>query len=279
MERERLQQEKAERHRVWNMETNQPPDVQPAGKVRLMSDMKYSINRQEEKPSSVPFPLSDFSQPLHVETDRQIYTSSGGLSPMVQPSSPRKTVPIQPLAKNKPAYASGQYSSLPREYSPPEKLEPNLHTGHDKRVIDSVEMSRSKSENWMDVNREPVQTKDYSLQIYASDAGVVSKSTPAIAKKPLLLKKEPVSSGMQYGGPPGNYENVYRGENSDSQQRNRKNGQKDDELRRYSYAPEATSVAAAREEAMRVSRRPRSSHDDSSPVSFVPLMCISYQHA
>ncbi len=35
-----------------------------------MSDLKYSVNSKEEVPSSVPFPISDFSKPLHVDTER-----------------------------------------------------------------------------------------------------------------------------------------------------------------------------------------------------------------
>ena len=212
------------------------------------------MNSQEEKPSSVPFPLSDFSQPLHVETDRQTCAVSEGPSPGL-----RKTPPNQ-SANSEPG-GGGQYSSYLREHSPPEKLEPNTQSGYDRRVNDNIGMSKSKSDNWIDAYKEPTQANH---QRYGSDTETSNKPGPAIAKKPLLLKKEPLSS--QYGGPAGNYENVYRGDTSDVQQRNRRNLQQDDELRRYSYAPEASSVAAAREEAMRVSRRPKSSHDDSSPV-------------
>ena len=262
MERERLQQEKAERHRMWNMESSAQ---QQTSKVRELSDVRYGINSQEEKSSNVPFPMSDYTQPLHVETDRQTYAVSGEPSPSL-----RKIPPSQPSAKSEPTYSGSdsQYSSYPREHSPPEKLEPNTQSGYDRRVRDNIGMSKSKSDNWMDAYRDPAQPNH---QRYASDTG---KPGPAVAKKPLLLKKEPLSS--QYGGPPGNYENVYRSDISDIQKRNIRNLQQDEELRRYSYAPEATSVATAREEAMRVSRRPKSSHDDSSPVSFFLWICSFY---
>ena len=247
LERERLQQEKAERHRMWNMDESVQ---QSSNRVRELSDLKYDMNSQEDSPPDSHFPHSEYSQPLHVETDRQVYAVSGA------PNQLRKTAPVQSLAKSEPVH--NQYGTHPREHSPPEKLEPNYGLKADK----SIGMAKSKSENWMDVYREQVPSHH---QRYASDTGLAAKPAPAIAKKPLLLKKEPVSA--QYTGPSSNYENVYRGDFSDVHLRNRKNVQQDDELRRHSYAPEASSVATARDEAMRVSRRPKSSHDDSSPVS------------
>ncbi len=247
---------------------NQQQQPQPSGgKVREISDLKYNTNSQEEKPSSVPFPLSDFSQPLHVETDRQVYN--------VNSVSPRKS-PGQPLSKSEPptTNGTGQYGSYTREHSPPEKLESNttpaLSSAYEKRVIDNIGMSKSRSENWMDVYRDsgkPNGNHNHH-QRYSSDSGSAlsgSKSAPAIAKKPLLLRKEPL-----YGGPPGNYENVYRGDTSDVQLRNRKNlaappHDAGEEVRRYSYAPEASFVATARVEAMRgAGRRPQSGHEDTA---------------
>ena len=248
-----MQQEKAERHRLWNMDES--AQQQPTSKVRELSDVKYGINSQKEKPANGHFPHSDFSQPLHVETDRQTYNVSGGPSPHL-----RKTPPVQSMVKDEPAF--NQYVAHPREHSPPEKLEPNVQSGYDRRVDENIGMTKSKSENWMDAYREPTSGNH---QRYASDTGLANKSVPAIMQKPLLLKKEPLNT--QYAGPVGNYENVYRGEPNDVQLRNRKNVQQDEEIGRYSYAPEASSVATARDEAMRVSRRPKSSHDDSSPVS------------
>ena len=253
LERERLQQEKAERHRLWNMDES--AQQQPSGKVRELSDVKYGINSQKDKPANGHFPHSNFSQPLHVETDRQAYNVSSGPSPHL-----RKMPPSQSLAKGEPAY--NQYTAHLREHSPPEKLEPDVPSGYAGRVDDNIGMTKSKSEIWMDTYREPTPGNH---QRYASDTGLASKPGPAMMKKPLLLKKEPMSA--QYAGPAGNYENVYRGELSDVQMRNRKNVQQDDEIRRYSYAPEASSVAAARDEAMGISRRPKSSYNDSSPVS------------
>ncbi len=149
-----------------------------------------------------------------------------------------------------------------REHSPPEKLEPSapLSSGYDRRVNDSISMTKSKSENWMDAYRDSAPPPNH--QRLSSDGG---RPAPAIPKKPLLLRKEP-------GAAPGNYENVYRGDAGDVAQRNRCNasgsapGGPDDEVRRYSYAPETSSVASAREEAMRASRQPRG-RDDSEPVS------------
>ena len=267
LERERLQKEKEERLRTWNIQSEKPNPTQSdpriinksdprtfnqsdpkiinqsdakvynamTPKLKEMSDYKYTIATQNESSSNVPFPLNDYSKPLHVETDRQTYSSG-----KIDSTSPYKQ---QPVKSAESGYSTADYNSIyPREHSPPEKLE-NENSLNSKPLYEG----RAKT---ADIYAPRSPAKELINQ---------QKSGPAIAKKPLLLRKD-------QGQRSANYENVVYRSNDVNRGRENRSSLGEEEFRRYSYAD------AAREEAMRVSRRPKSAYED--PVI---ILCFMYQ--